>query len=242
MSVGFGLLGPVRAWRDGVELPLGARPQRAVLAVLLLAKRRQVSADELIGAVWGSSPPRSALMATRTYVSRLRTLLDDIEIRAIGGGYQLMAAPAAVDVSIFHETRAAARAAHTRGDLPEASRLLHDALRLWRGPALEDLTGPYFATRRQWLQEQRATTRQDSWSLAIDLGLYAEAIADLTQATAENPYHEQLWALLVQAQTLAGLTTDAAATYARISQILAEDLGLEPGPALRATVSHRSVA
>jgi DNA-binding SARP family transcriptional activator len=246
-GVRFELLGPVRAWYGGREVELGPRLQRSVLAILLLSKRRQVPTDEIIAAVWGSDAPRSALMATRSYVSRLRLLLDGVEIRAAGGGYQLIVDPALVDVSVFRKTRAAAGTARDRGDLPEAARLLDTALALWKGPALQGLTGPFFDSRRRWLEEQRSIAKQDSWSLAIALGHHDQAIADLTEATAANPYHERLWELLMLALTQAGRPADALAAYARITTILDQDLALEPGPGLRTThtsilTTHRSVA
>lgn len=249
-GVRFELLGPLKAWYGDQELELGSHLQRSVLAMLLLSKRRQVPTDEIISAVWGANAPRSALMATRSYVSRLRLMLDDVEIRSTGGGYQLIVDPAMVDVSVFRKTRAAARTVRDRGDLPEAARLLASALALWKGPALQGLTGPYFDSRRTWLDEQRAITNQDSWSLAIDLGHHDQAIAALTQATAANPYHERLWELLMLALTQAGRVAEALAAYARITQILDQDLALDPGPSLRAThasilagtSTHRSVA
>ncbi len=247
-GVRFELLGPLKAWYGDRELDLGGHLQRSVLAMLLLSKRRQVPTDEIITAVWGANAPRSALMATRSYVSRLRPMLDGVEIRSVGGGYQLIVDPAMVDVSVFRKTRAAARTAHDRGDLPEAARLLATALALWKGPALQGLTGPYFDARRTWLEEQRAITNQDSWSLAIELGHHDQAIPALTQATAANPYHERLWELLMLALTQAGRVTEALAAYARITQILDQDLALDPGPGLRATcttilgTTHRSVA
>jgi DNA-binding SARP family transcriptional activator len=249
-GVKFELLGPVRAWYAEQEVELGSHLQRSVLAMLLLSKRRQVSTGEIIAAVWGTDAPRSALMATRSYVSRLRLLLDGVEIRAAGGGYQLIVDPAMVDVSVFRKTRAAARTARDRGDLDEAARLLQAALAQWQGPALQGLTGAFFDSRRTCLEEQRAIARQDSWSLAIELGQYDKAIAELTQATTANPYHERLWELLMLALNHAGRTADALAAYDRIAQILNEDLALEPGPGLRTTRAaitastphHRSVA
>lgn len=233
--VRFELLGPVRALQGDARLNLGPHLQRSVLAVLLLSKRRQVPTGEIIAAVWGAGAPRSALMATRSYISRLRLLLDGAEIRAAGGGYQLIVDPALVDVSVFRKTRAAARTAREAGDLTEAARLLRNALALWRGPALEGLTGAFFDSRRTWLEEQRSIAQQDSWSLAIELGQHNQAIADLTAATVANPYHERLWELLMLALAQADRQADALTAYERICQILNADLGLEPGPGLRAT-------
>src|SRR3954447_13507326 len=93
----FAVLGPVRAWRDGVELELGTPQQRAVLAVLLSRHGRSATTDELLDALWGDDPPQRALTALRTYASRLRAVLEPERTAgqkptvmvSAGGGYAL---------------------------------------------------------------------------------------------------------------------------------------------------------
>src|SRR5690606_11051764 len=83
----FGVLGPVRAWRDGEPLATGSPQQRALLAALLLREGRTATAAELIDALWGEEPPSQALAALRTYASRLRKVLDPGVLVNESGGY-----------------------------------------------------------------------------------------------------------------------------------------------------------
>lgn len=250
-GVSFGLLGPIRVWHDGHQLDVGSPQQRGVLAVLLLGQGRQVSLDEILGALWGPDVPRSAVVTTRTYISRLRRLLAEMgaaargteaEIRSTGGGYQLLVNPAAVDVTTFRQATADAREARDRGEDADASRLLRRALALWRGPALEGLDGPFFKGRRTWLDQLRASALEERWALDIGLGDCGQAIAELTLATTGEPYRERLWELLMWALESEGRRDEALSAYDRIARLLDDDLGLQPGPGLRRTHARISVA
>ncbi|MEV5541696.1 BTAD domain-containing putative transcriptional regulator [Saccharopolyspora shandongensis] len=234
-GLSFGLLGPIKVWSRGEELEVGAPRQRGVLALLLLSEGRQVSIDEIVRALWGLDAPRSAVVTTRTYVSRLRRILtdDEAEIRSAGRGYQLIVDPRTVDLSVFRQTTSAVREARERRLVPEASRLSRDALALWRGPALDGLGGPFFEGRRTWLERLRATAMEDRWALDIEQGNCGEAIAELTLATAAEPYRERLWELLMWAFDRDGRQEDALSAYQRIARLLDDDLGLDPGPGLR---------
>ncbi|MDX6263684.1 MAG: family transcriptional regulator, regulator of embCAB operon [Kribbellaceae bacterium] len=244
MTVGvtFGLLGPVKAWSGGQELEIGTPHQRGVLARLLLSEGQQIPAEAIVDALWGADAPAGALRTTRSYISRLRTILEGagsaasgshVEIRSVGRGYQLVSAPGTVDVAVFRQALAMARDARGRGEAGEASRLLGTALDLWRGPALDALGGPYFAAQRTWLEELLATAKEDRWTLDIGRGQCAEAIEDLTQATAAQPYRERFWELLISALHREGRRSDALSAYRRIERLLDDDLGLEPGAGLR---------
>jgi DNA-binding SARP family transcriptional activator len=241
-GVSFGLLGPIRVWSGGEELDVGSPQQRGVLALLLLSEGRQVTLDEIVSALWGREAPRSAVVSTRTYVSRLRRVLSAVdtgglgteaEIRSAGGGYQLVVDPGAVDVMVFRQITAAAREARRRGEVAEASRLLRGALALWRGPAFEGLGGAFFEGRRAWLEQLRASAMEERWALDIAQGDCGEAIADLLLATAAKPYRERLWELLMWALDRDGRPVEALSAYDRIVRLLDDDLGLEPGPGLR---------
>jgi DNA-binding SARP family transcriptional activator len=241
-GVSFGLLGGVCARIGEEQLDIGSPQQRGVLALLLLNEGRQVPLEEIVSALWGPEAPRSAVVTTRTYVSRLRRIFTesgaadggiDAELRSAGGGYQLVVDPAAVDVTVFRRTTSAADAARVRADIAEASRLLRAALALWRGPALDGLSGRFFEGRRTWLEQLRATAMEDCWALDIEQGNCDEAIAELTIATKGAPYRERLWELLMWALDRDGRPDEASATYERIARLLDDDLGLEPGPGLR---------
>jgi DNA-binding SARP family transcriptional activator len=241
-GVNFGLLGPIRVWSDGQQLEVGSPQQGGVLAILLLNEGRQVTLDEIVNALWGPEVPRSAIVTTRTYISRLRRMLAEggsagrgmeAEIRSGGRGYQLLVEPGALDVTMFRQTTAAARKARERGNVGEASRMPRGALALWRGPALDGLGGPFFEGRRTWLEQLRASAMEERWALDIELGNCAKAIAELTLATAAEPYRERLWELLMWALDSEGRWDEALSAYQRIARLLDADLGLEPGPGLR---------
>ncbi|WP_020419299.1 AfsR/SARP family transcriptional regulator [Amycolatopsis sp. ATCC 39116] len=248
-GVSFGLLGPIRVWHDGHQLDAGSPQQRGVLALLLLGEGRQVTLEEIVGALWGPEAPRSAVVTTRTYISRLRRLLTgaagggtSAEIRSAGRGYQLLVDPAAVDVTVFRQTTADARDARDRGEDAEAARLLRGALALWRGPALDGLGGPFFEGRRTWLEQLRASAMEERWALDIGQGDCAQAIAELTLATTGEPYRERLWELLMWALDSEGRRDEALSAYERIARLLDDDLGLEPGPGLRRMHARISAA
>lgn len=235
-GVRFGLLGPISVVNGGVEVDAGPPQQRGVLALLLLNKGRQVSLDQIVNALWCPQAPRSAVVTTRTYISRLRRALADgveVEITSAGDGYRLAVDPGTVDVTAFRRITAAAREARKRGNAAEAASLLRGALRLWRGPALDGLDGPFFGGRRAWLERLRAAAMEELWTLDIELGHYGEAIAGLTRATAAEPYRERLWELLMWAYERDGRPAEALAAYQRIARLLDDDLGLSPGPGLR---------
>lgn len=233
-GVSFGLLGPIKVWNGGDELEAGPPQQRGVLALLLLSEGRQVSLEEIVSALWGPEAPHSAVMTSRTYVSRLRRVLaGGPEIMSAGRGYQLAVDPGAVDTTVFRQTTAAARKAHRQGKGADSARLLHGALALWRGPALDGLSGAFFEGRRAWLERLRVSAMEDRWALDIERGDCAETIAELMSATVAEPYRERLWELLMWAYEREGRHGEALSAYQRIVQVLDDDLGLEPGPRLR---------
>lgn len=233
-GVSFGLLGPITVWNGGEEMEAGSPQQRGVLALLLLGDGRQVSLDEIVSALWGREAPRSSVVSTRTYVSRLRrTLGGEAEISSAGRGYRLLVDPGTVDLTVFRQSTAAAREARERGDVAEASRLLRGALALWRGPAFDGLGGAFFEGRRTWLEQLRASAMEERWALDIERGDCGEAIAGLTIAAAAEPYRERLWELLMWALDRDGRRGEALSVYQRIARLLDDDLGLDPGPGLR---------
>lgn len=121
----FQVLGPVRAWRGDRRLDLGPPQQRAVLAVLLLHEGRPVSVPQLVDALWGEQPPPRAVGTLRTYVSRLRALLEPDRrprqtarlLVSAGGGYALRVPGRALDSARFEVRLVTARRLRTAGDL-----------------------------------------------------------------------------------------------------------------------------
>jgi DNA-binding SARP family transcriptional activator len=225
------LLGPVRAWRGGEELDLGSPQQRAVLAVLLMREGRPASADALVDAVWGDEPPRTAVLTLRTYVFRLRKVLGDEAIRTTGGGYALRLAADALDAAVFARAVAAAR----DGRDPAA---FAAAEALWHGDALADVPGAWADRQRVRLQSERQAAVRERIALDLDQGRADAAVAELTSEVGAHPLDEGLRGLLMTALARSGRAALAVTHYQQIRALLAEELGLDPGPELQQTYRH----
>ncbi|WP_344450232.1 AfsR/SARP family transcriptional regulator [Actinocorallia aurantiaca] len=245
MVVRFGVLGPVSAEVDGRPARLGGPRQRAVLAVLLIARGRVVSAEQIVSAVWeGLAPPSPTTL--QAYVSELRKALEPgREVRAPGRllvregpGYALRAAPADVDAECFTDLAARGRRAMEAGEHEKAEDLLGRALELWRGPAYAEFAEAGFAVpEAARLEDLRAGVREDRLAAMIELGRPAESVGPLEVLVGEHPLRERGWELLALAQYRAGRQADALATLRAVRRSLADELGIEPGPALRSLES-----
>lgn len=236
MTVTFSLLGPVRAWRGGQEIPLGSPQQRTALTVLLLREGLLTTVDELVDAIWPVHPPASAVATVRTYLSRLRRQLcfaGGVRIGWIGGGYVLSAPPGSIDINTFQRYVVTAADATRLGDPRAASAALRAAVALHRGTPLAGATGGYIEGQRARLLELCRTAAVDLVALTVELGGYAEAIAELRALVAEDPLRERCHALLMTALYRSGRTADALAHYRQVHRLLADELGVAPAPELR---------
>ncbi|MET8160635.1 BTAD domain-containing putative transcriptional regulator [Sphaerisporangium sp. NPDC005289] len=238
MRVVFGVLGPVTAWDGaGSAIALKGPRHRAVLARLVVARRRVVPVTHLVDDLW-EDPPAGAVGAVRTFVAALRRALEPERpprapsrlLVTEGPGYALRADPGSVDAWRFEQAVAAA------ATLPPTQALvrLEEALGWWRGPAYADFTAEHWArAERARLAELRlhAVERQAETRLA--LGPAAEAVPDLDAHVTEHPWREDAWRLLALALYRAGRQGDALAVLRRARTLLIEQLGVDPGPALR---------
>jgi predicted ATPase/DNA-binding SARP family transcriptional activator len=229
-------LGPVRAVRDGRELGLGGPKPRAVLALLLMDAGRVVPAEYLAEVLWRGTPPPGAAKTLRSYVSRLRPLLyPEAALVSQGGGYAIRVQPDQVDAARFERLVAAGREALGRGEAAAAAGRFGEALALWRGRALADVAEVEpLALEGARLEELRLVAVEGRAEADIERGLAAEVTGELERLVAEYPVRERLWRLLVLALYRAERQADALAAYRRARQLLAEDLGIEPGKDLRA--------
>lgn len=230
----FGVLGPLEVTRDGVSIDLGPRKQRAVLAILLLNANRVVPTSRLIDDLWGDAPPETARSALQVHIAGLRKTLGDggsaLVTRA--PGYVLTLDPGALDLHRFVELRDRARAAR---DVREKSALLHEALDLWRDIALADLDGePFAAAARANLEELRLAALEERIEADLELGRHARLVPELDALVAEHPYRERLRGQQMLALYRSGRQADALAAYRAAREASVEDLGLEPGPELKA--------
>ncbi|WP_446220031.1 AfsR/SARP family transcriptional regulator [Micromonospora sp. IBHARD004] len=238
--VAFGVLGTVELQvADRPATPL-APAVRALLARLVLAGGRVVSADALTDALWGDQPPADATNALQLRVSKLRRALvaagagaDLLVTRA--PGYQLAVAPEAVDAYRFERLLVRARTA-TTGDGPAAALASFDkALRLWRGPALADVGDADWALAEgARLEELRLGAVEDRLELLLEAGRQAEAVADLELLVAAHPLRERLHRLLMLALYRSGRQADAITAYHALRHRLADELGIDPAPELQA--------
>jgi predicted ATPase/DNA-binding SARP family transcriptional activator len=229
------ILGPVQAVRDGKDVPPGGPKQRAVLALLALDAGRTVPAGQLAEALWQGRPSAGAAKTLRSYVSRLRALLaPEVSVVARGGGYALIAGPDQVDAAQFEQLLEAGQGALGLGEAATAASRFAEALALWRGPALADVTDVEpLAREAARLEELRLVAAEGHAEASIALGLHGEMVAELERLVAEHPVRERLWRLLVLALYRAERQADALAAYRRARAMLAEELGLEPGQELR---------
>ena len=235
----FRLLGPLRVTVDGRELDLGGPQQRALLALLALSAGSAVPPAQLIDALWGDAPPRSAANTVQVYVSRLRRLLTvpatgASPLRRVNGLYLLDVDPDAVDALAFERRYEAGRFALAAGDPASAARRLREALALWQGPPLLDVagsaTGDAVIAR---LESLRLAALADRVDADAALGRHAALVPELTDLVRRHPFDERFAGQLMLALYRDGRQADALATYARAAHRLGEELGVDPGPALR---------
>ncbi|WP_210428928.1 BTAD domain-containing putative transcriptional regulator [Nocardioides eburneiflavus] len=233
------VLGELTATRNGAVVDLGGRRQRAVLAALAMQRDQVVPADRLVDCVWGDHPPANATGALQAYVSHLRRRLEpDATARQRGGviaragpGYVLRLPTAAVDAWAF-EAAVEAAAGQAPGD---AVCTLETALRTWRGPAYADYAGEAWAeVEAARLTELRGLARERLLATRLELGEAPLVIGDLEALVKEDPLREERWRLLTLALYRAHRQAAALAALRRAREVLAEELGVDPGPALRA--------
>ncbi|MEJ3748545.1 BTAD domain-containing putative transcriptional regulator [Actinomycetes bacterium KLBMP 9797] len=230
------LLGPVEVVVDGVPTVLGRPQLRVVLAILAVDAGRPVSTATLVDRVWEGSPPKGAEGVLYSHITRIRRALDahapSVLIRR-PAGYVLDIDRNCVDLHRFR--RLAAEAAGTRRAVGERRDLLRQALGLWRGTPLADVKGSWAARTRVSWRQQRLDAAV-AWAHAeLRLGHGASVIGEIRDLHAEYPLAEPLAAALMRALAAAGRTPEALECYQTVREQLADELGTEPGPALRST-------
>ncbi|MEV0144396.1 MULTISPECIES: BTAD domain-containing putative transcriptional regulator [unclassified Nonomuraea] len=230
-SFEFRVLGPLTVLKDGAELPMSANRELAILASLLLNANRVMSVERLIEAVWAGSAPRSAWRQVAICVSRLRRNLGAGLIETSSPGYLLRAAPDSIDWVRFKALVAQARGHAAAGLREQAVQVLREALALWQGTPFEDIRGLRYDVAR--MAESRLEALETCLELEIELGRHHQVIPELLALVAESPFRERVRAQLMLAQYRAGRRAEALRTYQETRRYLLEQIGLEPGPALR---------
>ncbi|MFY1676637.1 AfsR/SARP family transcriptional regulator [Streptomyces sp. WMMC905] len=232
----YRVLGTTQALHpDGTVLSVGGARLRALLTVLALDASRPVPVGTLVREVWGAEPPADAPAALQALVGRLRRLLGADAVVSVVGGYRLAVPPDDIDVHRFHRLADEGCRELARGDPRTALRLLEEALALWRDPALADL--PDRGAESARLETRRREARRALLAAALDLGHTARALPELDALCAEHPLDESLQALRLRALRDTGRPAEALAAYEEVRRDLAERLGSDPGPELRALYS-----
>jgi DNA-binding SARP family transcriptional activator len=233
--VDFGVLGPVEAWHEGRRLPSGSGRERFVLASLLLNAGRLMPASDLIGLLW-AEPPASAKAQLHNLVSSLRRRYREADpqlIQTRPTGYELRLGSHRLDLAEFRRLVARGRQASGAADHRAASAAYGEALALWRGAALADVPDELVAGVREALHEERLAAVEASFDPELALGRYDEVLRAVGDLLADHPYRERLYQRQMLALVGAGRRADALAAYRRAYRRFVDDLGVEPGPALR---------
>ncbi|WP_299442291.1 BTAD domain-containing putative transcriptional regulator [uncultured Phycicoccus sp.] len=230
--MGVTMLGPVGI--DGDRTGLAPR-DRIVLAALAMSPHEVVTPDRLADALWDEQPPDTWTKVVQGSISRIRKALGPTAIRTARQGYVLDLSDDAIDGLRFEQLVRRARELLTLNEPDRALYTLTQALDLWYGPALADLSGwsPGEAAADRWEE-----LRRDAEELWVEAGLasgdWREVLTDAGRLVADQPFRENRWALLARAQYQAGRQGEALATLQRARAVLAGELGLDPGPELGA--------
>jgi DNA-binding SARP family transcriptional activator len=229
----YRLLGPVEVRLDEQSVDIGYPRQRCALAALLADANRVLTRETIVERLWGERPPPTARNAVAGYLSRLRQVLErDTAARIVhrSGGYAIVIDPERVDLYRFRRMTADAEADHEPLD---RAALLREALALWRGCALADLSGAWAATTRQAWEHERTAARLAYHDARLRCGDHAELLPELLTLTAEHPLDERLVGQLIVAEYRAGGLAAAIGHYQRARARLADELGVDPSPQLR---------
>ncbi|MDA2804637.1 AfsR/SARP family transcriptional regulator [Nocardiopsis suaedae] len=232
----FGVLGPVEVrTEDGDQVAVPGAKVRSLLAALLVAEGEPVSADRLLEDLWGVGP-RGGAAPVQTAVSRLRRALEAAEpgardrVESGPSGYRLRVGRGELDVHRFAELLERARAAPAPADTAAA---LDRALALWRGPALADhADAPFAAAAVARWEERRAAAREELAEARLALGEHAALVGDLDPLLRAHPLRERLRAAHMRALYLSGRQAEALESYRGFRTLLAEEVGVDPGPEL----------
>ncbi|WP_338931222.1 BTAD domain-containing putative transcriptional regulator [Streptomyces netropsis] len=229
----YGILGTTQAHSaDGRSIALGGARLRGLLAALALHPGRPRPAEALIDEVWGDAPPADAPGALQALVGRLRRAIGHAAVDSVAGGYRLRAEPDDVDLHRFRRLAEEGARALDDGDPAKAAVLLDDALALWRGPALADLPDSGALAVRH--EARRLDARRHRAAAAVALGDAAAVLPELAELCDAHPLDEPLQALRLRALRAAGRPAEALAAYEGIRTGIADRLGTDPGPELRA--------
>lgn len=236
----FLILGPMEVRHRGEIVDPGRPFERRLLALLLIHHNQVLSADRIAFELWGDRLPKDSKHAVHVHVSELRKSLatggdeDDAALVTHPSGYVLRVDAEQVDVHRFETLVGQARDVCERGETAHAVRLFDEAAALWRGPALADFVDDQFAQAEiARLTESRLAAIEERIECELTLGNEAASVPVLQDLVSQNPLRERLQGQLMLALHRAGRQAEALGTYQSYRRLIGEELGLEPGAALR---------
>jgi basic membrane lipoprotein Med (substrate-binding protein (PBP1-ABC) superfamily)/DNA-binding SARP family transcriptional activator len=234
----FRILGTLEAGIGEAAVELGPPKQRAVLAIMLMHVGQILPIDRLIDLLWGETAPRTAAHSVQVYISELRRALDPLVGREViitrQPGYLLDVPRESVDAWRFERLVEEGLRLLETGDAQGATVSLRAALDLWRGPALSDFAYDEFA--QSYIRRFHDIHLDAIEALAgaeLDAHRPAEALSLLEAAIREDPLRERSRELLMLALYRTGRHAEALRTFEKLREVLAEELGLDPSPAIR---------
>ena len=228
------LFGELEALAGGVPVPVRGAKQRALLALLALQRGQPVSADRLIDLLWGDGQAANPANALQAQIGQLRRTFGPAAILTTEAGYALTAGPDEVDVVRFEQLVAKGQRLAAGGEMAPAAAVLREALRLRRGEPLAEFTyAGFFDAERARLDELTLVAIESRAGADLGLGRHGELAGELEALCREHPLRERLWELLILALYRSGRQAEALRAYTEIRDRLVDELGIDPGPALR---------
>jgi DNA-binding SARP family transcriptional activator len=233
----FRILGPLEVLSPDGWTAISAAKWRSLLAVLLLRPGQLVPTETLVFELWGDNPPSTANNLVSIYVHRLKKVIGDTEGRILvyrAPGYMLRVAAGDLDIQQFESLAAEGRGALAAANPELAANLLSEALSLWRGRLLADVQlSPLLETHAERVTELWFTITALRIAADLERGRAAHVIPELRGLVDEYPLHEPLWVLLMRALEEAGRRAEALEVYAQARQVIADELGVDPGSELQ---------
>lgn len=235
------VLGSIQVTAEGRACPLAGQRQRALLAALTLDFGKVVPVGRLVDILWDQDPPATARVKVQAHISTLRQAIGQDTAGSAGGpvltrppGYLLSAEVVELDLAEFDALVAQANQVAESGEPAAASELLGAALELWRGAAYADVTSRLIRSAADSLEDRRLLASEAKAEADLTLGRCDRVVAELRLQLAAHPFRERMRAILMLALYRLGCRADALAVYREGHQLMVAELGLEPGPPLRA--------
>lgn len=233
--VSFRILGPIEVRCADAPVTIKGLHHPRLLAMLLDEANRVVPTERLVAGLWDDRPPATAARQVQNIAAALRRQLGPAgdRLRKVDAGYRIDVETDELDLLRCRRSVAAAQDHSAAGRLVEAERALDDALAEWRGPAFAGLSGRTIELSAQRLEDYRLKLTEDHVDLGLRLGRHPLLAGDLQRLHAEHPYRQRFAEQLMLALYRCGRAPEALRVYAELRSRLAEELGTDPGKALR---------